>query len=488
MDLDLDIHNIFSLLKDSYKNIDFRTAIYKTNKNWNRILTIIRFSKENELTIKNKHDELELTSYKTNNFKIHHEIANVSSWENFLIQIYDEINEEIEIYDFDDFLYNDQKFNQYQESFLGNFKSLHSNPRIRFFFTEDEIGNYNIFNFIYSVSDKNNHHLKFDKILKNEILSLGEDNIYEIINRTMELDGYGSQNALFISLVFPIYLKISNLSYSNEILSGKIEFHEIYEGTKFFFRIFSNPNFNASLKGRKVITISKDSQGIRKKDNESYEIDFNLDFSEFNCDPIFEIRALWNKIPILHLIDFRHTFETPRFNKIYANMIEEITIEDNEEPNLYLNDIIDLDIFHSEFYREQVEEINRAYRKGFFTCTYILIRKFIENLLIDCLRDYYTEQNLSRYFNVDKKKFLSLSKLRLTFNEMINNPKFIARVDKIQQQVVDFLDIFKEIGDSSAHSFFSINHQELIEQNRAKLLIVIRQLAKIKWKLNQQTK
>ena len=66
---------------------------------------------------------------------------------------------------------------------------------------------------------------------------------------------------------------------------------------------------------------------------------------------------------------------------------------------------------------------------------------------------------------------------------MINDKKFLAQVDKIPSRVIDYLDIFKETGNASAHSFFSINHQLVIEENRDRLEILLKQLTKIYKKL-----
>ena len=156
--------------------------------------------------------------------------------------------------------------------------------------------------------------------------------------------------------------------------------------------------------------------------------------------------------------------------------------------NIKYQNIIDLEIPLDKDYTEIVDEINNAYRMGFFDCVYILVRKIIENLLIDCLREYYTMSNIEKFYNDDKGRFLTLGRLRENFNEMIKEKKFNALVGQILQKVVDFLETFKETGNSSAHSFFSINHQYIIENNKDKLEIVLIQLTKIYRKLRRQSK
>jgi len=485
MELDLNIYNVFELLKASYKNIDFRSAIYNKDNYQQRILSVIRFSNESESMLKDKYKQLNLKRYKTKSFEIQHEILEVHKWEDKLIELYEDL-EDIDIEDIDQFYYDDAGYDEFQSSFLSEFKVDFSTPRLRFLFTEDEIKRHNIINFYYTVSNKNEHHNQFNKYLNREILILGEDNIYDVINRALQLDGYSSQNGLYIAILFPIYMKINDLSYSEEILSGKVHFHEIFKKTKVFFRMFSDPNYVVkNLKSIEEIVISEDTQDTKELENGIFETTINLDFKKYDCDPIFEIRALWDKLPELYLIDFHHTFDIPRFKKAYEDMIK-VEIEDNiysDKDDLKFQYIIDPEIPLEDDYIEIVNEINQAYKKGFFNCVYILVRKLLENLMIDCLRRYYTMGEIEKFFDQTRNKFLPFSRLRLKFNEMIEETNFIASVGEIQHHVIDYLEIFREIGNSSAHSFFSVNHQLIIESNRDKLLIILKQLVKILNKL-----
>ncbi len=485
MELDLKIYDVFELLKASYKNIDFRSAIYNKDNYQRRILSVIRFSNESESMLNKKYEKLDLKRYKTKSFELHHDILEIPKWEDKLIELYEEI-EDIEIDDVDEFYYHDNEYYEFQSTFLDEFKVNFSTPKFRFFFTEEEIQKYNVINFYYSVSNKNEHHNQFNKFLKKEILILGEDNIYDVINRTMQLDGYSSQNGLYISVLFPIYMKLNNLNYSEEILSGKVQFHDIFDKTKIFFRIYSDPNYkDKSYEGGEQFVISKDAPDIRGIDKGIFETTFNLDFRQYDCDPIFEIRALWENLKELYLIDFRHTFDTPRFQKAYENLIKEESedIVEVDKDDLKFHYIIDPEIYLENDYMEVANEINIAYEKRFFNCVYILVRKLLENLLIDCLRRYYTMGEIDKFFDQNRRKFLPFSILRLRFNEMIEETKFIASVGEIQHQIIDYLEIFREIGNSSAHSFFSVNHQLIIESNRNKLSIVLKQLVKILNKL-----
>lgn len=486
LELNTDIKDAFELLKDSYKNIDFRSALYKMHDSWNRILTILRFFNKSESEINKHYEDLNLKRYKTENFKIEYKIFEVSKWEDLIIELYNEMYEDLEIYDIDEFLYNENQYEEYKSTFLDEFKALLNTPSRRFFYTEEEVKNHNHINFYYSLPNKNEHHNKFYKILNEEILGLGEDNIYNVLNRTLQLDGYSSNNSLFISILFPIYINIKDLVYSQDVLSGNVYYHNIFNGSKIFIRIYSEPNYkNNSLKGVEELIISKDNQETKSLKNNFYESSFQIDFSNYDCDPNFIIRVFWERFSKIYLIDFQKSFGSPRYLKSFKELGSEIMDENDEQEidGLRYQFIIDPDIAFTDDYKEIVVDINNAYRKGFYNCVYILVKKLLENLLIDCLRKYYTMHNVDKFFNDEKSKFLPFSELRLNFNTMINDKDFIASVGKVQQVLIDYLEIFKETGNASAHSFFSINHHHLIEENRDKLMILLIQLVKIYNKL-----
>jgi hypothetical protein len=112
---------------------------------------------------------------------------------------------------------------------------------------------------------------------------------------------------------------------------------------------------------------------------------------------------------------------------------------------------------------------------------YILIRKLLENLVLDSLRLFYGTNEVEKYY--DKGKFLGFNRLRINFQTMINETDFIQKVGTVDQKIIDWLLIFKESGDIHAHSAFSIGHQNLIEENKGILNNLVKILEQIKLKL-----
>lgn len=78
--IQLDFESILNNLEPSYKNIDFRAALFKENSIWNYILSIFRFTNNSSVEILKKHHEQNLDKYHTENFKIIHKILKIEEW------------------------------------------------------------------------------------------------------------------------------------------------------------------------------------------------------------------------------------------------------------------------------------------------------------------------------------------------------------------------------------------------------------------------
>jgi len=138
--------------------------------------------------------------------------------------------------------------------------------------------------------------------------------------------------------------------------------------------------------------------------------------------------------------------------------------------------------FDDDLYTQIIKEINITYSNRLFNATFILTRKLLENLVIDCLRKYFTP-NVDNFFSVQNRMFLPFSQLIENFNSMIRKSNFISFVGSIPKYYVDTLKKFKDIGNSSAHSIFSLPSRTIIENNRDELNNLLFGLDKILKKL-----
>jgi hypothetical protein len=109
------------------------------------------------------------------------------------------------------------------------------------------------------------------------------------------------------------------------------------------------------------------------------------------------------------------------------------------------------------FIKEHVNEVNRAYTKDCLTCANILLRKIVENLIIDILRKKYPSSSLQ-----DKQTYFDTVKGRyLDFSVLLNN-LYAKRTDfdddckTIIERLNQLAKKFKDDANDKAHSLYHI--------------------------------
>lgn len=491
MELDIDIYNLFDLLKESYKFIDFRSILYKQNEEWIRFLTIMRFSNESEDLIKSRNEMLKLSRYKTDKLRIDYQILEVSEWEEKIINIYEELNEELEIYDYDDFRYDNNKYDKFIEEMYSEVKIYLNTPYRRFYLTEIELNKNNLITFNIGFNT-NKKHLNFSEIANREILLLGDNNIYDVINRTFQLDGYGSNNNLYISINFPIYFRIENLQFSQQQLSGKIIYHKIYKGSKIFFRIYSEPNFREDFfVGDKNFIIGQESEENDGTNNGLIEKSFNISLEEYDCDPNFKIRVYWDKIK-MNILDYQRSFGTPRYTKKYKDLTSEISIEENEsifnQSFQTKEKFIDLDFseYDLPYYETYIKLINEIARHhDFYMILPHLLRTLFENLLQDIFSQSLHESCSDLYYRKGNR-YHDFSKLIVLLNLLKDNEYGPFISGKITRIIIKELDNIREMGNMTIHN---IGRQITLEDSikrEDRIIITLKPLLVAYKKLNSK--
>lgn len=200
---------------------------------------------------------------------------------------------------------------------------------------------------------------------------------------------------------------------------------------------------------------------------------------EMICDFLNKFLSLPNiEIVNVNVSDYKVKTDLPE------HIIETIDMIGRIKTPLRFDRIIERNVkFSEDTYNAIIREINTSYLYYCFTGMYILIRKLLENLVLDSLRLFYGTSGSKKYYNSAGGKFQGFSRLRINFQTMINEVDFIQKVHTIDQKVIDWLLIFKESGDIHVHSVFSIGHQNLIEENKDKLSELLKILEQIKIKL-----
>jgi len=142
--------------------------------------------------------------------------------------------------------------------------------------------------------------------------------------------------------------------------------------------------------------------------------------------------------------------------------------------------IINIENVPDDFYRELIRKINISYQFGLYTCTLILIRKLIENLIIDILRNTFGLQRIELFYDKDHGRFRMLNELIKNFKEYKDIYRTIVRdIDDI----IAKLEELRPYVNASAHSIedeLKITKNELDNLNKEiNLNYIIASLIKI---------
>ncbi len=126
------------------------------------------------------------------------------------------------------------------------------------------------------------------------------------------------------------------------------------------------------------------------------------------------------------------------------------------------SDLIDIK-FEDIFYKNLNQEINKCYRFGAYTASFILSRKLIENLVIDILRKKYppNSENIEIYYRTNEGRFQDLSILLKNFEE--KKEDFGIDVESIDE-FFRLIKPFRPTANSNAHSIIVWGEKESLDK------------------------
>jgi len=103
-----------------------------------------------------------------------------------------------------------------------------------------------------------------------------------------------------------------------------------------------------------------------------------------------------------------------------------------------------------------INEINRAYTYKCYTCVFILVRKIIENMLVDILRRKFppsTKENKELYFDTNQNRFKDFSIILKNFKDKSYE---FGLEKKLVERIADISKKLKDEGNDKAHSWFHL--------------------------------
>jgi hypothetical protein len=157
--------------------------------------------------------------------------------------------------------------------------------------------------------------------------------------------------------------------------------------------------------------------------------------------------------------------------EIQIGSATDLTPNPNAEKFLDVTDVSD------DFYKNLIDEINHLYRHGFMLSLSVLIRKLLENLLIDILRKRYGASDLSLYFDTSKHRFLDFSILIENFKSRKTDFQHVT--PSLDNKLVGEINSYKEMGNSGAHSIDANIKIEFFKDKRAELNYLVKFLFRL---------
>jgi hypothetical protein len=109
---------------------------------------------------------------------------------------------------------------------------------------------------------------------------------------------------------------------------------------------------------------------------------------------------------------------------------------------------LDIDNPQTDTYKDLVYEINLCFTNQAYSATIVLVRKLVENLLVDLLREEYKMTNLDLFYLKSQKRFRNLSELIANLRNNISDfgPYGLGR------KHLTMFEKLREEGNSKAHS------------------------------------
>jgi|GEM_PF-1203300 len=130
-----------------------------------------------------------------------------------------------------------------------------------------------------------------------------------------------------------------------------------------------------------------------------------------------------------------------------------------------------------DFYEELIGEVNRAYAYQLPMALSILIRKLLENLVIDILRKKHGTANLTLYYEPSRRKFNDFSVLLQNLDDKKADFHYIT--PSLDKSFINDLHRYRETGNSGAHSIDTNLTVEQFKADRDKINYLVRLLLKI---------
>lgn len=124
----------------------------------------------------------------------------------------------------------------------------------------------------------------------------------------------------------------------------------------------------------------------------------------------------------------------------------------------------------NKFLQKHLEEINRCYTFHCYTATFILVRKVIENLLMEVIKKKFPKSNdKTLYLNFNTGHIRDLSELIKNLRDKSSN--FAPDEKKLIQRILDLSTKFKDDANDKTHSLYHISDKSEIDNSNPQQIL-----------------
>lgn len=120
----------------------------------------------------------------------------------------------------------------------------------------------------------------------------------------------------------------------------------------------------------------------------------------------------------------------------------------------------------NKFLKKHLDEINRCYTYHCYTACYVLMRKVLENLVVEILKRKYpenTKEHKQKYYDFNRKRNNDFNVL---LKNLRNSSKDFGTQQKIVERICQLADFFKETANEMTHSLYHIADKKEIDGSR----------------------
>lgn len=138
---------------------------------------------------------------------------------------------------------------------------------------------------------------------------------------------------------------------------------------------------------------------------------------------------------------------------------------------------LDIEVFPDNFYKDLTDFINKCYMYGLYPAVVVFSRKLLENLLADLLRKKYGKHDVELFFDTSHNRFHIFNVLLKNFKDNMNDFKTI--IPHLDHNFIDKIHMFRESGNSAAHTLEIRLSKDEIDNNRDELEFIVKTLIRL---------